>query len=112
MRGVSASQRLDRAAAFICPYEILNALKWSRVYDVGELRQIGVSLNKYGFKTYPLIGELKRETIEIAVRFDATIYDACYVALARHLDTAPYTADQELIRKISLPCIIPISELK
>jgi len=32
----------------------------------------------------PLIGELKRKIIEIAMRFDTTIYDASYVALARH----------------------------
>ena len=42
-------------------YEVLNALKWSRVYDEGELRQIGVSLNKYGFKTYPIIGEQEED---------------------------------------------------
>ncbi|MCD6480597.1 type II toxin-antitoxin system VapC family toxin [Candidatus Bathyarchaeota archaeon] len=59
-----------------------------------------------------LFQRVDRETIEIAMRFDTTIYDASYVALARHLDTTLYTADQELIRKISLPCIIPISELK
>jgi len=46
------------------------------------------------------------------MRFDTTIYDASYVAIASHLDTTLYTADQELIRKIGLPCIIPISGLK
>lgn len=41
-------------------YEILNALKESSI-DEGELRQIGVSLNKYGFKTYPIIGEQEED---------------------------------------------------
>ncbi len=112
LRDRHISREITISLPGLAPYEILNALKWSRVYDEGELKQIGGSLNKYGFKTYPLIGELKRKTIEIAMRFDTTIYDASYVALASHLDTTLYTADQELIRKISFPWIIPISELK
>lgn len=46
------------------------------------------------------------------MRHDISIYDASYVALALHLDTALYTADQELVRRVGPTSVIHISELR
>lgn len=82
-------------------YEVLNALKYSGVYGVEELREVGVALNKYGFEVYELEGGLKELTVEVALRSDVTIYDASYVALARSLNTVLYTADEELVENFT-----------
>jgi predicted nucleic acid-binding protein len=111
LRDRHISKKLRLSIPSLALYEVLNALKWSRLYDEGELNQIGVALNKYGFSIHPLMGKLKEETIKTAVRHDITIYDASYVALALHLDATLYTADQELVRRIGPPRAIHISEL-
>jgi len=80
-------------------YEVLNALKYSNVYTMKELKEIGKALNKYGFETYELEGKLKELTVEIALEKKITVYDASYVALAKQLNTTLYTADKELIEK-------------
>ncbi len=78
-------------------YEVLNALRYSRVYSHEELKNIGLALNKYGFDTHELEGELKAKTIALALEHNITIYDASYVALAETLNTRLYTADNELV---------------
>jgi len=87
------------AVPSLLEYEVLNVLKYGNVYDIDELKEIGEALNKYGFETYELEGELKKLTIESALRNKLTIYDASYVALAKQLNTTLYTADEELIEK-------------
>ena len=89
----------DIAVPTLFEYEVLNALKYSGVYSIEELLEIGVAINKYGFLTYELEDNYKKLTIEIAENSGLTIYDAAYVALAKHLNTKLYTADNEIIRK-------------
>ncbi len=87
------------AVPSLLEYEVLNALKYSGIYILDELKDIGMALNKYGFEIYELEGKLKKSTVEIALKENITIYDASYVALARQLNTVLYTADNELINK-------------
>jgi len=87
------------ATPSLIEYEVLNALKYSNVYSMDELKEIGVALNKYGFDTYELKGKFKEKAIEIAMKHNITIYDSSYIALAKILKTVLYTADNELIRK-------------
>ena len=95
---VEERQKLTVAPSLL-EFEVLNALKYSGVYNVDELEEIGVSLNKYGFELYELESVLKELTIKIAFEHNVTIYDASYVALAQHLNTVLYTADNELVQK-------------
>ena len=80
-------------------YEVLNALRYSGVYNLDELKKIGSSLNKYGFITYDLENDIKDLVIKFALKEDITIYDASYIALALKFNTLLYTADQELVTK-------------
>lgn len=45
---------INRVIVIIVPslleYEVLNALRYSGVYDINELEEIGKALNKYGFE--------------------------------------------------------------
>ena len=87
------------AVPSLLEYEVLNALKYSGVYTVKELKEIGLALNKYGFEVHELEGKLKEYIIEVALKKNLTIYDASYIALAKQLNTILYTADSELIDK-------------
>ena len=80
-------------------YEVLNALRYSGVYNLDELKKIGSSLNKYGFITYDLENDIKDLVIKLALKENITIYDASYIALALKFNTLLYTADQELVTK-------------
>lgn len=44
--------------------------------------------------------DLMIEALELAVEYSITAYDACYVALSRHLGLQLITADQKLAEKI------------
>ncbi len=90
---------ISLAAPSLMIYEVLNALKYSGVYSREELKETGISLNKYGFELFDLEDDFKELTIEIAVDNNMTIYDASYIALARKLGTVLYTADKELLEK-------------
>ena len=80
-------------------YEVLNALRYSGVYNLDELKKIGSSLNKYGFITYNLENDIKDLAIKLALKENITLYDASYIALALKFNTLLYTADQELVNK-------------
>ena len=82
-------------------YEVLNALRYSGVYNLDELKRIGSSLNKYGFITYNLENDIKDLAIKLAFKENITLYDASYIALALKFNTLLYTADQELVTKFS-----------
>ena len=88
------------AAPELLPFEVLNALKYSHLFNLEELKTAAISLSSYGIELYPLKGELAQKTIEIAVKKNITVYDAAYIALAQELNTILYTVDEKLIRKI------------
>ena len=94
---------INRIVVIVAPslleYEVLNALRFSGVYTIDELKEIGRALNKYGFEIYDFEGDLKDLAVDIALKSNTTIYDASYIALAKKLNTVLYTADNELIQK-------------
>ncbi len=92
---------INIAAPELMPFEVVNAVKYSR-RDVSleKLKMIIESLSLYGFKLYRLKGEYALRTIEASVENDITIYDASYVGLAILLNTTLYTADEHLINKL------------
>ena len=92
------------------PYEVLNALKYAKLFKKDELIMVSKSLTLYGFRLYPLTGKLAERTVEIAMEKDITIYDASYVALAKEQKAKLYTADEKLIRKVNLDFVKHISE--
>jgi predicted nucleic acid-binding protein len=82
-------------------YEVLNTLKYSGAYSEQELADIARSLNKYGFEHWRLKDQLKNEIIKIAFKYNITVYDASYLALANLLKTFFYAADEELLNRVA-----------
>ncbi|MFX1238120.1 MAG: type II toxin-antitoxin system VapC family toxin [Promethearchaeota archaeon] len=81
-------------------FEVLNALKYSNLFNYDELNDAGESLENYGFIVIPLKNEVRKNSIEIAINHDLSIYDASYIGLSLVLDCFFYTADQKIIKKL------------
>jgi len=99
LRDAHVSGNITIAIPTLLIYEVLNVLRQSKAYSEEELIQLARSLNKYGFECWSMSEPLKEEAVRTAYKYDVTIYDASYIALATILNTTIYTADEELISK-------------
>ncbi len=80
-------------------YEVLNALKYRKVSSE-KIKNAAVAIEKSGFTLVDFDNELAFLTVDLALEYDVTIYDATYVALAKKNNAVLYTEDKELINKI------------
>jgi predicted nucleic acid-binding protein len=103
--------KVELVSPELMPYEVLNALKYTKLFSTDELKLIARSLSLYGFKLYSLSGKLSERTAEIAVEKEITVYDASYVALAESLNSKLYTSDDRLIDRVSLDFVVHIAEI-
>jgi len=99
LRDMHVNGEVHIVAPELMPFEVLNALRYSGLFTVEEIKLAANSLLSYGIGLYPLDMEFAEETVEIALSKDVTIYDAAYLALARKLKVVFYTADKDLIKK-------------
>jgi len=82
----------------ILPFEVLNALRGSAAYPLERALQAQLALEQAGFQIYRFEGDLARRTVHLAYERRLTVYDAAYLALARHLSIQLVTADDSLLR--------------
>jgi len=80
-------------------YETLNALWHSGLFREEELILAARALSKYGFDVWEPKGKTYEQSAMLSLKYDISVYDASYVALALHLKATLYTADSELIQK-------------
>ena len=67
-------------------YELANAVRYSPANDIGELRAILDNFNRLKFNIIiPTIAMIK-DAGELAFRYNITVYDAMYLALAQHYE--------------------------
>lgn len=90
--------RLKLRVPSIFPYEVLNALAFSRRFRDRELIEAARDVDRSDLITVPLFGDYFEETVTTSVRGRITIYDAGYLALARALDCPLFTADRTLLK--------------
>ena len=81
-------------------FEVLNALKFSQLFDPSELDNAGESLENYGFKVVTVKNEIREHMIKVAVDYDMSIYDASYLGLSIVLGKTFCTADEKIIKKL------------
>jgi len=92
-------------------YELGNSLRYNPNFGVEDVRQALVALEKLQLSMRPLSGELARRTVDTAYLYGLTLYDSAYVALADMIESTVYTADAEVVDKVSKPHVKYISEL-
>jgi len=80
-------------------YETLNALWHSGLFRKEELILAARALSKYGFDVWEPKGKTYEQSAMLSSKYDISIYDASYVALALNLKATLYTADSEIIQK-------------
>lgn len=99
LRDSFAKGILSLAVPSLLFYETLNVLRYTGLYTEDELAEVPKALSEYGFEVWAPSGKLLEETASMSLRYDITVYDASYVALAVHLDIPLYSADMELVKK-------------
>jgi len=99
LRDDFATGRIKLTVPTLLFYEVVNALRFSGEFEEGELVLAARSLSKYQFGTWRPRGKLLELSAELSLREELTVYDACYVALARRLDSKVITEDRELLDK-------------
>ncbi len=81
-------------------FEVMNALKYSKLFDPSELNDAGESLENYGFKVITIKKEIRECMIKIAVDHDISIYDTSYLGISIALGKIFFTADEKIIKKL------------
>lgn len=81
-------------------FEVLNALKYSQLFDQSELDDAGESLENYGFNVITIKDEIRKHMIRVAVDHEMSIYDASYLGLSIGLGKIYCTADEKIIKKL------------
>jgi len=84
------------AAPDLLFYEVINVLTIKRMVRKTSLDRMIKLLFQYPFEIIWPSGELFESAAKLAKRFDLTIYDAVYLALAQELDCPLVTADNKL----------------
>lgn len=86
---------LDLLAPALLPFEVVNALRYSGLFDDEQLRAAAGTLPEYGLELVPF-GSLG-PVADLAARADCSVYDASYLALAASRGCTLYTADERLV---------------
>lgn len=90
---------IEITSTSIMPFEVLNAIKWSKNTQTKNLGEIAESLNDYDIKLYGM-NEIFEKTASISTENNISVYDASYIALSLKLNAALYTADESLIKAV------------
>jgi predicted nucleic acid-binding protein len=99
LRNEFATGRLILTVPTLLFYEVTNALRFSSAFNEVDLALAARSLSKYRFGIWRPRGKLLELSAQLSVKENLTVYDACYVALAKRLKTRLITEDKELLDK-------------
>ncbi|MFQ5980982.1 MAG: type II toxin-antitoxin system VapC family toxin [Candidatus Heimdallarchaeota archaeon] len=92
--------RLELIAPELLPFEVLNALKYSRLFPIEDLKDAATALDEYAFLLVSFNGNYAQKAVKVAEKYDITIYDAAYVGLSSFLNVPAYSADKKLIKRL------------
>lgn len=95
---------MQGSASISCPdlviYEIANALRYNKSITEKEIKDGVNSLISMGISIIVPTRAVIESAISIALRYDITIYDAYFVALANEIRYTLVTADIKLFNKV------------
>jgi predicted nucleic acid-binding protein len=105
IRDAYISKKLDILVPSVFPYEVLNALRYSKAFKGEELESVVDAIEDYGFGSFEMNRDFAKKVATTATRYNITVYDASYIALAAITDSNFYTTDQKLLDNASLPFV-------
>ncbi len=93
-------------------FEVANALRYSPDFSVNDVKDAARDLLDLQITLHYPEKEWMEGAVETAYNHGITIYDACYIALAKSLKTCLYTSDEKLLERVNDPTLKHISELR
>ncbi|MBN2373216.1 type II toxin-antitoxin system VapC family toxin [bacterium] len=97
-------QILERKCSIVVPdllfYEIANALRYNPSFTEDDIKKAVNTLFDMDFDVKNIDPVAMELAIEIAVRNDVTIYDACFLALSELEKISFITADYKFLKNI------------
>ncbi|MBI4981456.1 type II toxin-antitoxin system VapC family toxin [Candidatus Woesearchaeota archaeon] len=81
-------------------YEVANALRYNPTIDEDNVKEAIDSIIALGINIVVPTKEVMDLAISFALKYDITVYDAYFIALAKVLDFACITADEKLYQKV------------
>ncbi len=114
MMNLYVSGAFTIAAPSLLFYEVLNSVRYSKSkrFTLQEINLVANALLNFNFNIVQPEHDLLEEAIRLSTKYDISIYDSVYIALALSRGATLYTADQKLIRKVKLPLLKHIKEFK
>lgn len=103
---------LTLTAPVLIIFEVANALRYSPDFSVNDVKDTVKDLLDLQVALYFPEKEWMEGAVETAYNYGITIYDACYIVLAKNLKTFLYTADEKLLERVNDPTLKHISELR
>ena len=101
LRDDHSADLIEVQAPCLLPFEVLNALRYAKVFTPEELGQVAETLDRFSISLHPLEGSLSLCTVKLSTSAEISVYDASYAALAQELDIPLYTADDRLLKAVS-----------
>ena len=86
----------DLASLDFSILEVANALQRSKGFTAAEIKRCCDELYALELDLVALLPDLIHATVDLATRWNVTVYDAAYVALAQELGARLVTADRPL----------------
>ncbi|VVB76908.1 Uncharacterised protein [uncultured archaeon] len=92
----------------------MSAVRYSKVnnFTLSELKLIAEALKNYTFIVHNFDADLIQKTMDVAIKYNISIYAATYVALAINSNSKLYTADEKLITATKLSFVRHIKDFK
>ncbi len=87
--------RLELQAPSLLLYEALNAIRKNPNLRKEEARDLAVEVYELMPAQTELDSDIEKATVNLALERSISIYDACYIELARRLKTQLITADEK-----------------
>ena len=82
-------------------YELANVMRYKGDLNIGLVQEILLSLFDMGLEWIMPSNALISLTVEIAYKYNITVYDSTFVALAKSLKASFITADRQLGNKLA-----------
>lgn len=114
LRDAYVERAIRLSSPALMPLEVMNSLEAANNNEQ-FLTEATKSLTQYGIRLFLPIGPYLSDTIKLSARNSVSTYDASYVALAERLGCLLYTADTELIKRLSADdkkYVRPISDFR
>ncbi|MDP3732945.1 MAG: type II toxin-antitoxin system VapC family toxin [Candidatus Daviesbacteria bacterium] len=93
-------------------YELSNSWSTKSRLTAKEIKIYLKDLEKYQLKLEPVNLDILNQTVDFSKKYDISVYDALYIALAKQKKCKLITSDQKLASKVNLSFVKLLEDYK